>query len=581
MINSELAKIFREISIYLDMESVPFKPRAYEKVSLAIGELGEGADLIYKRGGLKALEEIPGVGASTAEKIEEFLKTGKIKYHEELKKKTPVELHELSGIEGLGPKKIKALYKSLDIKNLKDLELAVSKRKVRSLEGFGEKSEEKIAKGIEFLKNSGKRFVFGEIAPILENIRRRLLKVKGVERAEIAGSFRRRKDTIGDGDILVISKNSKAVMDFFTSMGDVGEVLAKGQTKSSVRLMNGLQVDVRVLDRSSYGAALMYFTGSKDHNVALRQIAIDKGFKLSEYGLFQLKGKTEKFIAGESEEEIYNILGLNYIEPEMRENTGEIELAKRTSGRKLPKLVEYSDIQGDLQIQTSWTDGSNSILEMAEAAMKLGRRYILITDHTKRLTVANGLDEKRILEQMKEIEVLNRGFEKKKIDFRILKGSECDILKDGKLDLPDEILKKLDIVGASIHSHFNLPLEEQTKRLKRAMANKNVDIIFHPTGRLVNKRNAYQIDMEEIINFAKETGTVLEVNAFPERSDLNDVYIKKCVLKGVKLAIDSDAHSVSHLPFIEYGVYQARRGWCEKKDIINAYPLEKMLSFLK
>ena len=574
MINQELAGILNEIHAYLDMEGIPFKPRAYEKVSEIISGLSDGVDLIYKRRGLKGIEEIPGVGRSIAEKIEEFIKTGKIKYHEELKKKIPVDLRELSSIEGLGPKKIKALYDKLRVKDLKDLQLAVEKGRIRNLQGFGEKSEEKIGKGIEFLKKSSGRFIFGEVAPLLENIRATLAGARGVKTAEIAGSFRRRKDTIGDGDILVMSKNPKLVMDMFINMSEVADVIAHGETKSAIKLKNGLNVDLRVLEPDSYGAALAYFTGSKDHNVAIRQIAIDKGMKLSEYGLF----KGEKKVSGRTEEEIYKKLGMVYIPPEIRENTGEIEAAKKG---KLPRLIELRDILGDMQIQTDWSDGSNSILEMAEAAIKLGRRYILITDHTKSLTIANGLDAKRLFKQIEEIDKLNKEIEKKKTDFKILKGTECDILKDGKLDMPDEILEKLDIVGASIHSHFNLPLDEQTKRMKRAMSNKNVDIIFHPTGRLLNKRDSYLIDMDEIINFAKETGTVLEINAFPERSDLKDEYIRKCVSSEVKMVINSDAHSIHHLQFIEYGVYQARRGWAEKKDIVNAWPFGKMLKMLK
>ncbi len=578
MINAELAKIFREISIYLDMDNVPFKPRAYEKISEVLGSLEEDLGSIYKRGGLKALKEIPGVGESSALKIEEYIKTGKVKDYEVLKKKTPVQLDELAGIEGLGPKKIKHLYGKLGVKNLKDLEAAIAGGKVSGLEGFGEKSSEKLEQSIGFLRKSGGRFIFGEIAPLLEDIRYKLSLVPGVQVAEIAGSFRRRRDTIGDGDILVISKDPKSVMDYFVKMKRVVQIIGQGGTKSSVKLENGLNVDVRVLEPEIYGAALMHFTGSKDHNIVMRELAIKKGLKLSEYGLTQTKGKTEKIVAGRTEAEIYKKLGMDYIPPEIRENLGEIELAR---SHKLPKLVEYKDIQGDLQIQTSWTDGKNSIEEMAEAAISLGRKYIVITDHTKRLTVTNGLDEKRILKQMAEIDALNIKFSKQKIDFKILKGSECDILKDGSLDLPDKILAKLDVVGASVHSHFKLSSEEQTRRIKRAMSNPHVDILFHPTGRIINKREAYALDMQEIIKHAKATKTVLEINSFPDRADLKDEYIRKCVELGVKMAIDSDAHAIPHLKLVEYGVYQARRGWAKKSDIINAWPLEKMLKMLK
>lgn len=569
------------------MDSVPFKPRAYEKASEIVGELAEGVDSIYKRGGLKALEKIPGVGASLAEKIEEFIKTKKIRDYAELKKKTPVELFELLAVEGLGPKKIKALYKELNIRNIADLKKAVEKGKIRKLDGFGEKSEENIKRRLLFLEGSGGRFILGAVEPILERIQNNIKEIPGVTAAEIAGSYRRRKDTIGDGDILVISEEPKVVMDYFVKMEDVAEVLAHGDTKSAVKLKNGLNVDVRVLEPESYGAALMYFTGSKDHNIALRELAINKGLKLNEYGLFQdadprgfkhRSTQKEIMVAGKTEEEIYKHLGLDYIEPEMRENRGEIDLARN---HKLPKLIEAQEVRGDLQVQTNWTDGENSIFEMAEEAMRLGREYILITDHTKRLAMANGLDEKRILKQMEEIDAINLKFKSSNLKFRILRGTECDILKDGELDLPDYILEQLDIVGASVHSQFNLSSEDQTKRVKKAMANKNVDILFHPTGRVLNKRDAYAIDMEEIISFAKKTGTILEINAFPQRADLKDEYIKKCVEIGVKMSVDSDAHSTKHLSYIDYGVYQARRGWATKEDIINAWPLEKMLSFLK
>ncbi|MEK7195426.1 MAG: DNA polymerase III, partial [Patescibacteria group bacterium] len=400
---------------------------------------------------------------------------------------------------------------------------------------------------------------------------KQLSGLPGVERVVIAGSFRRRKETIGDVDILAIAENPKPVMDYFTGMPDAVRVYAHGETKSAIKTKSGLDVDLRVVPASSYGAALNYFTGSKNHNVAMRQIAIKKGYKLNEYGLF--KGK--KQVAGKDEEGIYRALGLDYIEPEMRENTGEIELAKR---QKLPKLVGYDGLRGDLQIQTDWTDGSASVEAMARAASGFGLEYIAITDHTKRLAMTHGLDEKRILKQMSEIDRLNRKFGGK---IRILKGSECDILKDGSMDLPDGVLSKLDVVGASVHSYFGLPRKEQTERIKKAMRNRNVDIIFHPTGRIINRREAYDIDMEDLIREAGHTGTVMEIDAYPDRLDLKDEHIRKCVEAGVKMSIDSDAHSPLHIPYLRYGIAQARRGWAERKDIINAWPLEKMLKMLK
>lgn len=553
------------------MQDVAFKPRAYEKAAGAIEGLEEDVAEIYKRGGLKTLEEIPGIGVSIAEKIEEFIKTGKVRERERLRKKTPVELAELTAIEGLGPKHIKTLYKKLGIRNIKDLERAARVGKIRKLEGFGVKSEENIIKGIEFLKSSGGRYILGFTMPLIKKIEERLGSLEEVKRVVVAGSVRRRKETIGDVDILAISDKSGKVMDYFVGMPEVINIYAHGETKSAIKINNGLDVDLRVVPEESYGAALAYFTGSKNHNVALREIAIKKGYKLNEYGLY--RGK--KQIAGRAEEEIYKALGLDYIEPEMRENLGEIELAQK---RKLPKLIGYGELRGDLQVQTDWTDGEDSIEAMAKAAIKSDLEYITITDHTKRLAMAKGLDEKRIVKQREEINRLNKKFGGR---IKILKGSECDILKDGSMDLSDEILAKLDVVGASVHSHFNMTRKDQTERIKRAMNNPHVDIIFHPTGRLIQKRDAYELDMEDIIKIAKRTKTVLEIDAFPDRSDLKDEYIKKCVEAGVKMAIDSDAHAAGHFAFLEYGIAQARRGWAGCRDVINAWSMDKMLSMLK
>jgi DNA polymerase (family 10) len=572
--NNEIAGILREIGEYLEMQNVPFKPRAYEKVAGVIEGLDEELGEIYRQGGREAIEKIPGVGVSIAEKIEELIKTGRLKYYEDLKKKTPVDLSTLTQIEGLGPKKIKKLYQVLKIKNIEDLEGVAKTGKIRNLKGFGLKSEENILKGIEFLKKSGGRFILGFEMVYIREIEARLKKLKEVEKIVAAGSVRRRKETIGDVDILIISQKPQPVMDYFVSMPEVMHVYAHGETKSAVKMKNGLDIDLRVVPEESYGAALNYFTGSKDHNVALREIALKKGYKLNEYGLF--KGKRQ--IAGRSEEEIYKTLGMDYIEPEMRENTGEIELAQK---HQLPKLIGYDELKGDLQIQTNWTDGVNSIEETAKAAIDFGLEYIAITDHTKRLAMTGGLNEKKIQQQWKEIDHINLKLKTNNLKLKILKGSECDILKDGSLDLPDEILSKLDVVGAAVHSYFNLSRKEQAERIKRAMVNPHVDIIFHPTGRIINRRKPYEIDIDEIIKFAKKTGTVLEIDAYPDRLDLKDEHVRKCVAAGVKIAIDSDAHSITHLPYLEYGIAQARRGWATKNDIINVRSLEKMLRFLK
>jgi DNA polymerase (family 10) len=368
-----------------------------------------------------------------------------------------------------------------------------------------------------------------------------------------------------------MADKSKAIMDAFVAMPDVVNVIANGPTKSSVKMRTGLNIDLRVVPKKSYGAALNYFTGSKDHNVALRQVAMRHGWKLNEYGLF----KGTRQIAGASEEDLYKKLGMDYIEPELRENTGEIEAAQK---HELPKLIGYDDLQGDLQTQTNWTDGSDSIEEMAQAAYARGLKYIVITDHTKRLAMTHGLDEKRIVEQWKEIDRVQKKLGGK---IKILKGSECDILKDGTLDLPDNILEQLDVVGVSVHSHFTLPRGEQTARVIRAISNPNADIFFHPTGRIINRRPPIELDMDEVLKVAKHTKTVMEINSFPERADLKDEYIRKCVDMGIKLSIDSDGHSVKHFGLLEYGISQARRGWVTKADVINAWPVEKMLKFLK
>ncbi|MCI0405866.1 MAG: DNA polymerase/3'-5' exonuclease PolX [candidate division Zixibacteria bacterium] len=569
--NQQIARVLAEIGEYLEMEGVPFKPRAYEKTAQAVGDLDKSVSEIYAAGGLKALEEIPGVGASIAKKIEELLKTGRLKYYDELKKKVPVDLSGLRKIEGLGPKSIKKLYEELGIKTVADLEKAAQTGKIARLEHFGAKSEENIKKGLGFLKKATGRALLGLVLPQARKIEARLGELKEVEKVIVAGSLRRWKETIGDLDVLVVSQKPKPIMDFFVAMPEVVRITAHGATKSAVKLESGLNVDLRVVPAESYGAALNYFTGSKDHNVALREIAMSKGYKLNEYGLF----KGAKMVAGRTEEELYAALGMDYVEPEMRENTGEIELAKK---HKLPKLISYDDLLGDLQIQTDWSDGADTIEAYAQAALERGHKYIAITDHTKRLAMTGGLDEKKIRKQWAEIDRVQ-----KKIGARlkILKSTECDVLKDGALDLDDETLSQLDVVGVAVHSHFNLSRQEQTRRIIRAIKNPNVDILFHPTGRLIGKREPYDVDMDAIIKAALETGAVLEIDAFPDRLDLKDEYIRKCVAAGVKLSIDTDAHSIAHLDFLEYGIAQARRGWAQKSDVINTRPLGAFLKLLK
>lgn len=567
MTNKEIARIFHEMAAFYEMEGIPFKPQAYEKAALSIETLGEEIKEIYKKRGREVLTEIPGVGKGIVSHLEEIFKTGHFKEHEQYKKKIPVNISELTAVEGIGPKMIKVFWGKLQIRSLADLEKAAREGKIRKLERFGEKSEQKILKGIEFLKKSGGRQILGFILPEIQSLEKIIQSWSEVDQVAVAGSIRRRKETIGDIDILVTSSKSNKVMERFVALSSIEHVYGKGSTKAMVKLKNGLDSDLRVVPKESFGAALNYFTGSKEHNIALREMAIKKGLKLNEYGLF--RGK--KMIAGNTEEEIYKALGLSYIEPEMRENTGEIEAARQN---KLPKLISYGDLKGDLQVQTNWTDGENSIEEMAMSAQKMGLEYIVITDHTKTLAMTGGSDEKKLLKQLDYIRKLNT-------KIKVLSGAEVNILKDGSLDIEDKVLAKLDVVGAAIHSHFNLSRQEQTKRIIKAMENPHIDIIFHLTARLINRREPIELDIDEIIKVAKKTGTVLEIDASPSRSDVKDEYIRQCVKAGVKMSIDSDAHSILHFQYLEFGITQARRGWATKDDIINAWPVDKMLKMLK
>ena len=574
MKNQELAKIFYELADYLEMEGVAFKPYAYQKAAITLETLEEDIEEIYKRGGREALLKISGIGESMADKIEEYLKTGKIKYYEELKKRVPINLEELIAVEGMGPKRAKILYEKLGIRNLNDLEKAAKVHKISSLFGFGEKTEKNILEGVAFLKRSKGRFLLGEILPKAKEVEEKLKRLKGVERVDAVGSIRRRKETIGDIDFLVISKEPKIVMDFFVSQPEVVKIWGKGTTKTSVRLKEGFDMDIRVLPKRSYGSALQYFTGSKEHNIATRKIAIDKGLKLSEYGLFRGSNR----VAGESEEEIYEKLGLDWIPPELRENQGEIEA---TISGNLPRLIDYNDLRGDLHIHSDWNGGDNSIEELAETAQKMGYEYLGISDHTKFLRIERGLDEAKLELQRREIDKINLQLTTYNLQLRILQGAETNILNDGSIDIKDETLAKLDYVIAGVHSNFKMPKDKMTERIIKAMKNPNVDIISHPTGRLIKKRDEYQIDFERILKVAKETGTILEINSYPERLDLNDQNIRRAKEAGVKMLINTDSHHKDQMRFIEFGIAQARRGWAEKEDIINSQPLEKLLKFFK
>jgi DNA polymerase (family X) len=574
MKNKEIATIFNEIAEYLEMEGVQFKPYAYQKAALTLETLKNDVEDIYKAGGLKGLKAIPGVGESIAHKIEEYLTTGRIQYYEDFKKKMPINLDDIVGVEGVGPKKAKVLFEQLGITTLEELEAAAKSHKIAPLFGFGEKSEQNILQAIEFLKSSKGRFLLGEILPIANAILEQLQARPEVERANVAGSVRRMKETIGDVDFLVISTDPARVMEWFVSLPGVVKVWGQGATKSSVRLKEGFDMDIRVIPPESYGAALQYFTGSKDHNIALRKIAIDRGYKLSEYGLFQ----GSRLIAARTEEEVYVHLGMPWIPPELRENRGEIEAA--LAGR-LPEIIGYGDLKGDLHVHCNWDGGANSIDEIVAAALALGYEYVGLADHTKFLKIEHGLDEDQLRDRNREVDVINDRLAKEGKNFRVLKGCEANILADGSIDITDEALAELDFVIAGIHSHFRQPREEMTRRIITAMRNPHVDIISHPTGRILKRREEYEVAIADLLKGAQETGTILEINAYPERLDLGDLNILAAKQAGIKMVINTDTHHVDQLHLMPFGVSQARRGWAERHDIINAWPLAELLKMLK
>ncbi|MFA5169387.1 MAG: DNA polymerase/3'-5' exonuclease PolX [Candidatus Paceibacterota bacterium] len=579
MKNQEVAQILFEIGEFLELQEIPFKPAAYQQAAIAIDNMENDISDLYKKEGKKGLETIPGVGKSIAESIEEFLKTGKIKYLKELKKTSPIDLEHLTKVEGLGVKRIKRLWKELGVRNLKDLEKALDDHKIAPLFGFGEKMEENILESIQFLKQGRGRFLLREVIPEVERITEKFKKIKGVVNLSVAGSTRRRKETIGDVDFLVAIEDTtdkylvEKIMNTFVSMDDVVKVVGKGETKSSIKTKQGLDMDLRLVKEGSFGAALQYFTGSKEHNIALRRIAMKMGYKLNEYGLF----KNDRKIKGETEEEIYEKLGMEWIPPELRENQGEIEMATE---RKIPRLVELKDIKGDFHCHTNWDGGEHSILEMAERAISLGYKYIGIADHTQSLKIENGLDEKRLVEQRKEIDLLNKDFEKKGIEFKVLQGSEVDILKDGSLDINDKTLKILDYVSVSVHSNFKMGKREMTKRIIKAIEHPLVKILNHPTGMILGRRGEYEVDIEAVLKAAKKNDVALEMNSY--RSDLGYQTAKLAKEMGIKLTIGSDAHNKKELSDLQFGLYQARRGWLEKKDVLNALSLKDLeLKFKK
>jgi DNA polymerase (family 10) len=567
--NADIAAVFDEIADLLEIEgSNPFRIRAYRNAARTLRDLPRDISAMLDQG--EDLTELPGIGEDLAAKIKEIVATGTAAMLEEHRKKVPATLKELLKIPGIGPKRVAALYRDLGIRTLDQLEKAAQAGRVRALPGFGEKTERHILDQLRARAGEPKRFQLAIATQYAEALIAYLKQSPGVKQVMAAGSYRRAKETIGDLDILVTAAPGSPVMERFVSYPEVEEVLAHGDTKSSLRLACKLQVDVRVVPENSYGAALQYFTGSKAHNVALRQLAQQRGLKINEYGVF----KGDRSVAGATEESVYAAVGLPWIPPELRENRGELDAAR---AGLLPALVEIADLKGDLHTHTKATDGRNTIQEMAEAARARGLEYLAITDHSRRLTMAKGLDPKRLFEQIEEIDRLNAT----SIGITLLKGIEVDILEDGSLDLPDEDLRQLDLVVGAVHSHFRLSRQKQTERIMRAMDRPCFTILAHPSGRLIDEREPYEVDMPRLIRHARARGCFLEVNAHPIRLDITDTDCQTAKEEGVMVSINSDAHSVLDFEHLRYGVGQARRGWLERKDVLNARPLGELRPLLK
>ncbi|MFX0094333.1 MAG: DNA polymerase/3'-5' exonuclease PolX [Candidatus Hodarchaeota archaeon] len=567
--NQEITNLLYEIADLLELKGVEFKPQAYRKAAQSIQNLAEDIKTVYKQG---KLNDIPGVGVSIAAKIQEILESGSLRYLEDLRKEIPSGLRELMELEGVGPKMIFELHEKLNINNIDELETAVKQRKVQQLKGYKQKTEDNLLKAIELYRTAQKRFLLGEVLPIAREIENILSKMKEVKKVCIAGSIRRKKELIRDVDIIAASPEPAKIMDSFVKLSDVKRVISHGKTKTTVILRNNLQVDLRIVEEESFGTALQYFTGSKEHNIRLRSLAREKNLKLSEYGLFHRN--TDRKIAGKNEEETYNVLGLGYIEPELRENRGEIEAALT---RKLPQLVVSKDIKGDLHIHTNWSEGSHSLAEMVKATKLLGYKYVAICDHAKSLQIAHGMTEEKLRKQIQEIEQLNR----KQEDITIFTGVEANIDVNGRLDVSNAVLKDLDLVIASVHSAFKQSEEKMTERILTAIHNEHVNVLGHPTGRLLNKREPYKINIEKIFEAAARLGVFMEINSSPSRLDLPDFHCFQARKHEIKFSIVSDAHSKEQLRYMELGVAVARRGWLEKNDIVNTLGLREINSILK
>ena len=574
--NGEIADKFDRLADLLEIEDAnPFRVRAYHNGARTVRSYPRSMTDLLDDG--VDLTELPDIGDDLAKKIRTLVETGCLPLLEEVEARTPPALSELMKIEGLGAKRVRALHLELQIETLEDLKRAAETGKIHEIAGFGDKSEEKIKRRVEKFAGEKPRTGLMEAEEIAAPLIDYLKKAEGLKDIVIAGSYRRRKETLGDLDILVTAKGafstnkgSAAILDHFTAYEQVEEVVSKGKTRSTVYLRSGMQVDLRLVPQISFGAALHYFTGAKAHNIAVRKMGVKKGYKINEYGVF--RGK--KRIAGKTEKSVYAAVDLPYIEPELRENRGELEAAKK--GR-LPKLVTLKDIRGDLHTHTKASDGHNTLKEMAQAAAALGHEYLAITDHSRHLAVAGGLDKKRLMKQFEEIDKLNEQLD----DIVLLKSSEVDILEDGSLDWPDSVLKELDCAVCAIHHKFNLPRKKQTERILRAMDNPYFNILAHPSGRLINRRNPYGPDLQKILEAAKKRGCFVELNAQPQRLDITDDGCLMAKELGVKVSIATDAHSTSGLENMRLGVDQARRGWLEMEDVINCLPLQKLLQLFR
>jgi DNA polymerase (family 10) len=569
--NTEVANALREMALFLEMDDVPWRPQAYEKAAYAVTALDRPLAEIFARGGLAALEELPGIGKGIAGRIAAMLDSGVMADLEALREKTPIDLPGLTAIDGVGAKTARALWRALGVRSVADLKRAAEEGRIRGLPHFGQKSERNLLQAIAFLEEAAGRRPLGGVLELAIRLETALAQCPGVVAAAVAGSIRRRRDTVGDVDLLCASTAPARVGALFESLPEVRTVLAHGPTKTVVRLSNGLDADLRVLEPDAFGAALLYFTGSKAHNIALRKLALKQRLLLNEYGLFA----GERRIAGRTEEEVYQALGLAWVPPELREDSGEVELARKHA---LPQLVDRADLRGDLQMHTSWTDGSASIEDMARAAKQLGREYIAITDHTRDLAMTGGLDEARLHEQLERI----RAAEREVGGIHLLAGAEVNVRPDGSLDVDAAALAELDLVGAALHSHLDQPRAEMTERIVRAVENPQVDILFHPLARLIGRRRAVDVDLEQVIAACARTGTILELDAHPERLDLPDALVRRAIEAGVRIAVDSDAHTVDELRFVEtFGLGAARRGWAGPGDVVNTLPYEQLRETLK